>query len=71
METVVERGGREERRVGETVREFLKRMHLNMWVFCCPTPLLGHTEVLLIPSVQILDHRRTHNWIHWGKVQKH
>lgn len=51
METVVERGGREERRMGETVREFLKRMHLNMWAFCCPTPLLGHTEVLLIPSV--------------------
>lgn len=71
MEIAVERERREGRRAGEREREFLKRMHLNMWAFCCPTPLLGHIEAFLIPSVQILDHRRTHNWIHCGKVQKH
>lgn len=46
-------------------------MYLNTWASCYPIPLLDHTEVFLIPSVQILLRRRTHNWTHFGKVQKH
>lgn len=42
-----------------------------MWAFRCPTPLLDHTKAFLIPSIQILRHRRTYNWTHFGKLQRH